>query len=75
MAQIEVVLPARDEIYIQSEDILRDGDDLAMLSDSELIERIAAHLDMADSAFAGMIVTRPTTGNILIAPRPVYGNC
>ena len=73
MSQIQVAFPTSDEVYLESDDVLLEGDDLARMADSQLIERVVRYLDRPDSDFAGMIVTRPSTANVLIAPKPVYG--
>lgn len=43
------------------------------ISDDEMITLAATWLDRAPGDFANMVVSRPETGNILIAPKAVYG--
>ena len=87
MPEIAVVFPTNfsvaqysgREVRLSLADVLLDGDDPMVLSDSEIIERVANTLstqqEVTSSMFEGMIVTRPQSGNILIAEKPVFGPC
>ena len=48
--------------------------DPAVISDRDLLLAVARHLDRPDSELLGLMVTRPATGNVLISPKPVFGD-
>lgn len=72
---VQVVLPegqADPEPFSLSE-ALRPGEDAAIVADDLLLQRVALYLDMPEDALAGMKVTRPSTGNVLISAPFEYG--
>jgi hypothetical protein len=71
--RVQVVFPQGDNRAFLLSDIMLEGDNPATISDTEMIARSARWLDRPVGDFAGMVVTRPRTGNVLIAPKPVYG--
>lgn len=70
---VQVVFPQGGERMFPLVDILNDNEEAAAVSDADMIARSARWLDRDVADFANMIVTRPRTGNILIAPKPIYG--
>jgi hypothetical protein len=69
---VQVVTADMERTFAFSE-IALEGDDPATISDADLKLRVARYLDMDEHAFDNLIVTRPGTGNVLLAPKPVYG--
>jgi len=69
---IQLVTREGDRTFAFSE-IATDNDDPATISDEEIKQRVARYLDQDVNQYESLIVTRPRTGNILIAPKPVYG--
>lgn len=72
--QIQVVWgEGREASFVNVGDILREGETLDQINDTELLGRVARWLDQDDAEFRGMQVTRPGSGNVLISPSPVFG--
>ena len=72
---VRVVIASESEPHVfPFSDIAQEGDDPAMISDSELLDRVARWIDRPVSDLGGHIVTRPTTGNLLISPDPKFGS-
>lgn len=72
--QIQVVWGAdREASFINVGDILREGESLESVNDTELLGRVARWLDQDDSEFRDMTVDHPDSGNVLISPVPVFG--
>lgn len=72
--QIQVVWGDDQEAsFVNVGDVLREGENLESINDTELLGRVARWLDRDDAALRGMQVTRPESGNILISPAPVFG--
>jgi len=69
---VQVVTANMERVFAFS-DIALEGDDPATISDADLKGRVARYLDVDIRTFENLIVTRPTTGNILLAPKPTYG--
>jgi len=71
---VQVVTGEDEDRVFAFSDIALPGDDPATISDAELKARIARYLDRDVHSFDNLIVTRPSTGNVLLAPKPVYGD-
>lgn len=72
---VQVVMPEgqTDPEPFSLSEALRAGEDAAMVADDLLLQRVALYLDMPEGDLAGMKVTRPSTGNILISAPFEYG--
>lgn len=70
---VQVVFGSEDVELFPWHDVAQDGDDLARMSDKEVLARVAAYMDRPMSDFERMVVGRPTTGNILISEDPTLG--
>lgn len=58
-------------VDLYPEDVLNTGDDLATISDEDLMTRVGNRLEFDfDASYK---VTRPVTGNVLISRQSVYG--
>lgn len=72
--QVQVVFASGENLVYPLAEVIADtGDDAATISDADMIARVARWADRDVRDFDNLIVTRPATGNILIAPKPVYG--
>ena len=72
--QIQVVWgEGREPSLVRIEDILREGEVLDQVNDTDLLGRVARWLDRDEGALRGMRITRPESGNILVSPAPVFG--
>lgn len=71
--QIQVVEQGQPERLVSPVDILRDGEELAELSEGAIIQRVEEHLDRPEGSFRDMQVHRSEAGDITIHPAPVYG--
>lgn len=69
---VQIVTRDIERVFAFSE-IALDEDDPATISDTEIKARVARLLEVEPETFGNLIVTRPATGNILIAPKPTYG--
>lgn len=69
---IQLVTADIERVFAFSE-IAEEGDDPATIGDIELKNRVARHLELEPQVMTNLIVTRPATGNVLIAPKPTYG--
>lgn len=72
---VQVVTEEIEQVITWS-DLVSDGDpnevhDPATVADDELIGLVSRYLDRGD--LGNVVVTRPETGNILIAPKAQYG--
>lgn len=78
--QIGVLFPmdapqrAGTRVDIPAHEVLREGDDLATMSDATLISRVESYLDLPEGAMRQMIVQRPEQGNIMITAKTRFGN-
>lgn len=70
---VQVVMGEGEPAVFPFSDLAFETDDPATISDPDLIERVARHLDREVSEFGDLQVSRPQTGNILVAPKPVFG--
>lgn len=71
---VQVVMAEGEEPQVFPwSDIAQEGDDPGMISDQDIIQRVARWLDRDASVFHGYKVTRPATGNILVSPAAVFG--
>jgi hypothetical protein len=73
--QIQVVFADGDEHTFYFSEAVREREDYdpATISDGDLLQLAARHLDRDMDAFSHMKVRRPETGNIVIAPQNVFG--
>jgi hypothetical protein len=72
--QIQVVWGDNQEAsFVNIGDILREGEELTQVNDTELLGRVARWLDKDDAELRGFQVTRPESGNVLVSPAPVFG--
>jgi hypothetical protein len=71
---VQIVFAQGEEQTFSFGDLAFDTDDPATISDADLIERVARHLDREVSEFSDLMVSRPRTGNILISPKPTFGH-
>lgn len=77
--QIGVLFPmdapqrAGTRVDIPAHEVLREGDDLAAMSDATLISRVESYLDLPEGAMRQMIVQRPEAGNIMITAKTGFG--
>lgn len=69
---VQIVTADTERVFAFSE-ISLEGDDPATISDADLKARVARFMDVDARSFNDLIVTRPGTGNVLLAPKPVYG--
>lgn len=79
--QIGVLFPtnfpnerAGTRVDIPAHEVLREGDDLAAMSDATLITRVESYLDLPEGVMRGMVVQHPEEGNILITAKTRFGN-
>jgi hypothetical protein len=70
---VQIVTANLERTFAFSE-IALDNDDPATISDADLKARIARHLELDPRSMDGLIITRPSTGNLLCAPKPTYGD-
>jgi len=70
---VQIVTADTERVFAFSE-IALEGDDPATISDADLKARVARYMDVDAHSFDTLIVTRPGTGNVLLAPKPVYGD-
>lgn len=69
---VQIVTRDTERVFAFSE-IALEGDDPATISDTDLKARVARYLELEPRELDNLIVTRPGTGNVLLAPKPVYG--
>ena len=74
---VKIVLRGREADFPFSQ-IAREGDDPATISDQDLIERsvqaaIDAGLEVQEGDTAKLVVSRPSSGNILVSAYPEFG--
>jgi hypothetical protein len=69
---VQIVIDNTERVFPFSE-LALDGDDPSTISDRDLLSRVARWMDRPESDLNSMVVTRPTTGNILISPKAVFG--
>lgn len=79
-SQIRVLFPqdfhgelAGQDRYIPSHEVLREGDSLSLISDTTLIARVEAYLDLPEGSMRELMVQHPETGFISITAKPSYG--
>ena len=78
--QIRVLFPsnfngemAGEDRFVPAHEVLREEDNLTIMSDVTLVSRVEAYFDLPEGSMRGMIVQRPETGNILITTRTRFG--
>lgn len=71
---VQVVLPNEPPRTFAFSELALDNDDPATIADDALIARVARWMDRDEEDFRRMVVTRPQTGNILIAPKAEFGS-
>jgi hypothetical protein len=75
LPMVQVRANNRDYDPFSFADIQRPGDEVdpATINDKDLLVRAERQLDLPEGTLDGYAVSRPETGNILIAPVPVLG--
>jgi hypothetical protein len=68
---VQVVLPgdAHPQTFAAS-DL---GLDLSVASDKDVIDAALRWIDVDPAAYTSLVINRPTTGNIVISPKAVFG--
>lgn len=71
--EVQVVIRGMGTRFFGFSEFARTGDDPATISDTKLKDRVAEWMDINTSLLARHVVSRPSTGNILVSPPPTFG--